>query len=52
MGGERCDVGFEGEGCGVFGKDVIEEGSVLDGEEHGGCGCCYYVALRMTLLGC
>jgi len=52
VGGEGCDVRFEGEGCCVFGEDVVEEGGVLDGEEHGGRGCCYYVALSVTLLGC
>lgn len=33
--GELCDVGFEGI-CGrVFDEDVVKEGSVLDGGEHG-----------------
>lgn len=27
---------FEGCGRGVFGEDVVEEGAVLDGAEHGG----------------
>lgn len=35
---------FEGEGRGVFGEDVVEEGGVLDGEEHGGGRCCNYIA--------
>ena len=46
LGGEGCEVGFEGH-CGrVFHEDVVEEGAVLDGGEHGGGGCCYYVAWR------
>ena len=36
LGGEGCEVGFEGH-CGrVFHEDVVEEGAVLDGGEHGG----------------
>lgn len=38
------DVGFEGIGGGVFLEDVVEEGGVLDGGEHGGGGGCDDVA--------
>ena len=44
MGGELGEVGFEGDGRGVFHEDVVEEGGVLDGGQHGGGGCCYYIA--------
>lgn len=29
--GEGCEVGFEGEGCGVLEEDVVEEGGLRDG---------------------
>lgn len=38
-GGETCEVGeveFEVVCGGVFGEDVVEQGGVLDGGEHGG----------------
>ena len=41
---EVCDIGFEGEGCGVFLEDVVEESTLLRGSEHGGWGGGYGVA--------
>ena len=32
---EGCDVSLEGDGCWVFIEDVIEEGGVFYGGEHG-----------------
>ena len=29
---------------GIFGEDVVEEGAVWDGGEHGGGGCCNDIA--------
>ena len=51
MGGESGEVGFEGDGGGVFAKDVVEEGAGLDGAEHGGGGCCYDIAYRIPNQG-
>ena len=36
--GQVGDVGFERYGGGVFGEDIVEEGAILDGVEHGGGG--------------
>lgn len=38
VGCDGGDVGLEGEGRGVFGEDVVEEGGELDGPQHGRCG--------------
>lgn len=46
MRGSGCHVGFEIIGCGIFDEDVVEEGGVLDRGEHGGSGCCYYIAWK------
>ena len=37
-------MGFEGDGGGVFHKDIVEEAAVLDRGEHGGGGSCYHIA--------
>lgn len=42
--GEGGDVGFERYSCGVFSEDIVEEGAVLDGGEHGRGGSCDDVA--------
>ena len=41
--GDLCEIRFEGIGCGVFGKDIVEESRVLDGCEHGFGGGGYYI---------
>lgn len=38
MGGQGGDVGFEGVGGRVVAEDVVEEGGVGDGVQHGGGG--------------
>ena len=46
--GQVGDVGFERYGGGVFGEDIVEEGAILDGVEHGGGGSCDDVAWDET----
>lgn len=46
--GQVGDVGFERYGGGVFGEDIVEEGAILDGVEHGGGRSCDDVAWDET----
>lgn len=44
MSGQGGDVSFEGVGGRVVAEDIVEEGGVCDGVQHGGSGSCDDVA--------
>ena len=49
--GKGGDVGFESVGGGVFEEDIVEEGGVLDGAEHGGGGRGHGIRTEVELRG-